>query len=152
MTHFIFEVNSLIRENCLKAIENLSEEQLNKIPQGLNNNIAWNLGHMVASQQILCYRLGNAPLYVPDAYLSLYKKDTSPKNWTAPADIKEIKEYFKITSAAFEADYNKKIFSNFSEYKTSAGALLKNIDDALVYNYGHENLHYGVILNLRKLV
>jgi hypothetical protein len=149
---FIFETLNKIRANSWKALDGYSEEQLNKIPEGFGNNIVWNLGHMVASQQILCYKLGGAPILVDDTFVSLYRKDTSPKNWTKPADLKEIKHYFEMTSEAFSKDYEKKIFTNYQPYTTSAGVTLNTIEDALIYNYGHENLHYGVILNLRKLV
>jgi hypothetical protein len=149
---FTFDVLNQIRANSWKAIDGYSEEQLNLTPQGLSNNIAWNLGHMVASQQILCYKNGGAEMLVPDSFLSLYRKDTSPKDWTKAADLKEIKHYFELTSESFSKDYDKKLFDNYKEYKTSAGVVLSKIEDALIYNYGHENLHYGVILNLRKLV
>jgi len=149
---FTFEALDQFRANSWKAIEGLSEEQLNLIPTGQNNNIAWNLGHMVASQQGLCYRMSGAPLLVPAEFIALYKKDSSPKDWTKAADLKEIKHYFEITSATFLKDYENKILNNYIEYKTSSGVTLRTIEDALIYNYGHENLHYGVILNLRKSV
>ncbi len=149
---FIFETLKQIRANTWKAIDGYSEEQLNKIPEGFGNNIAWNLGHMVATQQILCYKLSGANVLLPDSFISLYKKDSSPKDWTKPADLKEIKNYFEVTNEAFLADYVKNILNNYKPYTTSAGVTLNTIEDALIYNYGHENLHYGVILNLKKLV
>jgi hypothetical protein len=149
---FVFDTLRQIRANTWKALEGYSEEQLGIIPDGYGNNIAWNLGHMVATQQILCYRLAGAPEILPDSFISMYKKDTSPKDWTKPADIKEIKQFSEITLEAFPKDYEKKIFNNYKTYTTSAGVTLTCIDDALVYNYGHENLHYGVILAMRKLI
>ena len=149
---FIFEALNTIRKNTLEAVAHLSEEQLNTIPNGLNNNIIWNLGHIVASQQILCYKLGNAPLVLPTEFIDKYRKGTDPKGWTQKADLQEIKGYFALTSSRFEEDYKKAAFANFSEYQTSSGIVLRNIDEALVYNYGHENLHYGVVLTQRRLV
>jgi len=35
----------------LDLIKDLTTEQLNEIPKGFNNNIIWNLGHLIASQQ-----------------------------------------------------------------------------------------------------
>ena len=149
---FIFETLKQIRSNALKSIEGYSIEQLNKIPEGFGNNISWNLGHMVATQQILCYKLSGASLLLPEDFISLYKKDSSPKTWSKPASIEEIKKYFTLTNEAFALDYSKKIFANYKPYTTSAGVTLNTIEDALIYNYGHENLHYGVILTLKKLV
>ncbi len=149
---FIFNTLQTIRTNTWKAIDGYSEEQLGIIPEGFGNNIAWNLGHMVATQQILCYKNGGAQMLLPESFIALYKKDSSPKNWTKPADLKEIKHYFDLTSEAFPKDYEKNAFSAYASYTTSAGVTLAGIEDALIYNYGHENLHYGVILALRKLV
>ena len=149
---FIFDALEQFRANSWKAIEGLSEEQINLIPAGQNNSIAWNLGHMAASQQGLCYRLSGTPMLIPDAFIDLYKKGSSPKEWTKPADLKEIKHYFEITSEAFLRDYESKKLSNYKEYPTSSGVILRTIDEAVIYNYGHENLHYGVILALKKIV
>ncbi|MCS6823408.1 MAG: DinB family protein [Cytophagaceae bacterium] len=149
---FIFDALIQIRTNCWRAIEHLSIEQLHKIPQGCNNNIAWNLGHMVTSQQLLTYAKCNLPLLIPDEYLPLFRKDTSPKDWAKPADIEEMRRIFAHSNDMFYRDYVSNKFQNYQAYTTSSGLTLKHIDDALIYNYGHETLHYGVILMLRKLV
>ena len=47
-TFKIWETN---RKHYLKLIENYSLEQLNKIPEGFSNNLAWNLGHIIVAQQ-----------------------------------------------------------------------------------------------------
>lgn len=150
--NFIFEALNKIRANAWESVKGYSEEELGKIPEGFNNNIAWNLGHMVASQQLLCYRNGGVETMLPDSFLSLYRKGTSPRDWTKPADMKEIQHYFEITSKAFSKDYDNKIFTGLAPYITSAGVTISKVDEAILYNYGHENLHYGVILSLRKLV
>jgi hypothetical protein len=150
--NFIFDALIQIRTNAIKIADSLTDSQLNSIPTGFNNNIIWNLGHMVASQQILCYKLGGAPLLVSDDFLSLYKKDSTPSLWTVAPSYSDIKEAFLTTNSAFQKDYQNNLFENYSEYKTSSGLVLKNSNDALVYNYGHENLHFGIIMNLKKLV
>lgn len=148
---FIFEANRVLRQNMIESIRNLSIEQLHKIPTGFNNNIVWNLGHVVASQQILCYKLGNAPLLLPENFIERYRKGTSPKDWTAQENVPLILSYFDTTNV-IEQQYNTGLFEKFTEYQTSMGFMLKTIEDGIVYNYGHENLHYGTILNLRKIV
>src|SRR5690606_33434819 len=49
---------SLLETTRRKALEiagGLTPEQLLAVPKGFHNNILWNLGHLVASQQVLCY-------------------------------------------------------------------------------------------------
>lgn len=50
---FEFIINS--RTAFIKLVDSLTIEQLNKIPDGYNNNIIWNFGHIVVSTQTLCY-------------------------------------------------------------------------------------------------
>ncbi|MBC7887461.1 MAG: DinB family protein [Ferruginibacter sp.] len=40
-----------------QMVAELSVEDLNFIPGGFNNNIAWHLGHIISVQQSLCYGL-----------------------------------------------------------------------------------------------
>ena len=47
------------RSNIAKLVEGLSIEQLNHIPEGFNNNLAWNIGHILVTQELLIYRLSN---------------------------------------------------------------------------------------------
>src|SRR6267154_696892 len=62
----------------LNAINDLPADQLNEIPAGFNNNIIWNLGHMIAAQQSICYiRAGVLPV-VEKKYITEYKPGTKP--------------------------------------------------------------------------
>jgi hypothetical protein len=149
---FLFSAQQIIRSNALKAIEQLSMEQIYAIPEGYNNNIAWNLAHMVATPQILCYKLAKLAPILPEDFINRNKKDSSPRNWDKPEDLNLIKEYFNYSLQKQREDYAAGKFNEYTEYKTSAGVILTGIEEAMIYNYGHENLHYGVILAMRKLV
>ncbi len=149
---FIFEALKTIRQNTLEAVSALSTTQLHQIPANASNNIIWNLGHNVATQQILCYKLANIEMLIPQDFVDLYKKGSSPKQWNQEQNLDVIKNYFALTTANFEIDYLAKKFQNYKPYTTSSGLTLTCIEDALLYNYGHENLHYGVILNLKKQI
>ena len=52
-----FEALKKSRELVLKKIDGLSLEQLHKIPDGFKNSIAWNVAHLVVTQQLLHYKL-----------------------------------------------------------------------------------------------
>ena len=63
MTNTISQIQQT-RTHILSVLNELSLEQLNKIPAGFNNNIAWNLGHLVAAQQGVCYVRSGLPMKV----------------------------------------------------------------------------------------
>lgn len=147
-----FEILKITRGNILKAVQNLSDEQLIKIPQGFNNNILWNVGHIVSSGQKLTYGLSNIPMKVSEDYPTIFGKGTDPKKWSSTPDIGEIKGHLISTPALLEEDYKQGIFKEYKEYPTSYGFTICNIEDAIAFCNIHEALHFGVIMAMRKLV
>lgn len=147
-----FEIHKVTRENILKCVQDLSDEQLNKIPEGFNNNILWNMGHIVSSTQRLCYANSSLPLRVPENMPLIFGKGTNPKQWEAIPDVKSVKEYLVSTVTLLEQDCEDGIFHEYKGYLTSYGFEIKNIHDAIAFCNVHEALHFGVILTLKKLV
>ncbi len=152
MDKFVFEALATIRTNTLKYIASLSEKQLFTIPSGFNNNIVWQLGHMVTTQQLLCYHLSNNSLLIPQEYVSLFRKGTSPNDRMTQINVEEIRHYFFETTLQFMPDYNAGKLNEFTKYPTSMGVELTTIEDAITFNFGHENLHFGVIMAMTKVV
>ena len=74
------------------TLETISLEDLNKIPEGYNNNIFWNIAHLVATQQILVYKFSNVPVLVSDEIIDKYRKGTKPEADASQAEVDEIKE------------------------------------------------------------
>ena len=48
-----FDILLKSRELVLKTIDGLSMEQIHEIPDGFKNNIAWNVAHLVVTQQTI---------------------------------------------------------------------------------------------------
>jgi DinB superfamily len=55
-----------VRQFLIEQIAELTDEQLNKTPDGYNNNIIWNLTHLICAQQGICYLRGGQQAIVPD--------------------------------------------------------------------------------------
>jgi len=139
----------------LKQLEGLSTQQLNQIPTGFNNNISWNLGHLISAQQNMCYVRSGLPITVDDKYFSPYMSGTKPEKFIDEQDIKNIKELFITSIHQLQSDYDKKIFENYSPSAMIPkvfGFEVTNINDAIEYLLLHEGLHHGYILSLKHLV
>ena len=147
-----FEILNITRANILKTVCGLSDEQLVAIPKGFNNNIIWNMGHIISSGQKLTYGLAGLPLNLPESIPATFAKGTDPRSWTTAPDIQLIKELLQSTPGKLEEDYKQGLFKSFSEYKTSYGFLIKNIEEAIAFSNVHEALHLGVIMRQKKLV
>ena len=140
------------RKLTLKLIEGLTIEQLNKIPTGFNNNIIWNIAHLVVTQQLLCYKLSGLECKVSTEMIAEFQKGATPSYNISEEEIQSIKRQFIELSIILEEDLKKGIFTNYYEYKTSVDVTLKNIEDAIIFNLFHEGIHLGIILQLKKLV
>jgi hypothetical protein len=147
-----FDILKKNRILILKLIENYSIEELNKIPQGFKNNIAWNVVHSLVTQQLLCYKFSNLPLKISGELVELYKKGTSPQKDISKDDFEKIKAHFIEIPNQLEIDFNNQIFKTYKEYTTSVNVTLKDINSAIAFNNFHEGIHLGYILALKKLI
>jgi hypothetical protein len=140
------------RQLLLNVLAPLSNEQLNKIPTGFKNNIIWNVGHLLVTQQLLCYKLSGLDCLVSDEMIEKYQKGSTPINTVATAEVDEIKALFLKFPVQLSDDYEKGIFKNYYEYTTSVKVTITSIEDAIDFNLFHEGIHLGIILQLLKFV
>src|SRR5438445_7426651 len=83
-----------VRTFLLEGIKDLTVEQLNKIPAGFNNNIIWNLGHMIAAQQGICYKRAGATPLISDDFWDRFRSGSKPMGTVETAEIENIKSLF----------------------------------------------------------
>lgn len=148
------QINYLVitRNNVLNLVNKLSVEQLNKIPAGYNNNLIWNFGHLLVTQQLLCYGLSEIAMNVPSKWIEKYRKGTRPQEIISSEEIREIKSLFLEMPKMLTADYEKGIFQNYSTYETSFGITIHNIEQAITFNNIHEGMHLGYMMAMRKQI
>lgn len=149
---FPFTVLRASRANILKQCDGLSLEQLNKIPDGFGNNLIWNAGHVIATQQLLCYALAGVKTPVDMDFINRYRKGSRPDGNASATEWTFIKDRLFSTVDQFEKDLVSMDFSGYKPYTTSYNVELKNIGQALSFNNTHEGLHLGTMMALRKLV
>ncbi len=147
-----FNLLKISRNLVLKKIDGLTHEQLHKIPEGFKNNIAWNVVHLVVTQQLLHYKLSGLQCLVPDDLIEKYRKGTAPTEEMSAEDFEEVKELLAGLPDTLEEDYNEGIFKEYTEYETSTGFVITSINDAISFNNLHEGIHLGTIMDLYKLV
>ena len=138
------------RKNFIKLIESHSLEQLNTIPAGYKNNLIWNFGHVLVTQQLLCYKLSGLAMKLEDEIIAKYKKGTAPSGEVDADELERLK-YFALSSIDnLQNDLKAKRFEYFESYETSYGFTLENIEDAMDFNLVHESMHLGYAMAMRK--
>lgn len=147
-----FILHSATRQNVLNAIKELSLGKLNKVPTGYNNSIAWNVAHIVVTQQLLHYMMSNQPMLVSEELVAQYRKGTHVEAPISEEDWKTVLNLLRSQPERLQEDYEKQIFNNFNYYPTSYGFELNNIEEAILFNNVHEALHLGYIMAMKKLL
>lgn len=135
-----------------KATADLSAEALIRIPEGFNNNVLWNVGHLVVTQQLLCYKLSGLDMGVDDAMVKTFGKGSSPKDWTETPDYEALLVPLHGLVESTRRDYAAGRFQGFNTYTTSTGYTLASIEDAIAFNNFHEGIHLGYILAMRRIL
>lgn len=150
---FTFQVLKNTRTIFNKIIENNTLEDLNKIPAGFNNNIIWNIGHVIVSEQLLAYKLSGLESTLSDDMINKYRKDSKPEGDLTQDAVNEIKGLLFSTIEKTQSDYDADVFKTYNAYTVSTtGNTLNNIDEALQFIAIHEGLHYGYVLALLKAI
>jgi hypothetical protein len=148
----IFNITKTSRNALAQFLEKYTLEQLNKIPEGFNNNLIWNIAHVVVTQQRLVYKLSGLPVMITAEMEAKYEKGSKPEQDVSQAEVDEIKTLLFTSHDQTIADYENKIFKTFQEFTTSTGFTIKNVEDALSFNNFHEALHIGVIMSIKKFL
>lgn len=147
-----FEINRTTRNMVSTFLENYSLEQLNKIPEGYSNNLIWNIGHIVISQQLLVYKLSGLPMMVSDEMVDKYKKGSKVEHFVDQDEVNILKGLLFATLNKTELDSENNVFQNYTEYPTSTGFVIKSAQSAIDFNNFHEGLHIGIMMSIRKFI
>ena len=139
------------RKNIAAIVDEMTLEQLNTTPAGLNNNILWNLGHVLVTQQALNYRLSDLPMYLDSALIDQFKKGSEATTYSQEI-LDTINAKLLTLVETTKKDYESGMFKTFQEYPTSYGITLTNIEGALEFNNAHEALHLGYIMAIRRMI
>lgn len=146
------DIISATRKALIKTVLDLSDGQLNRVPSGFNNNIIWNMAHLVATfERVIYLRTGiTGPMEL--SFNEKYKNGTKPEAPASQEEIRFIKESLIMETEQFSADYSRLGAASYDPWKSSAGLQLDNIDDTIDYLAFHEGMHTGCILALKHLV
>ena len=147
-----FELNRTSRTLIVPFLEDFSLEQLNTIPTGFSNTLFWNIAHVVVTQQLLVYKLSGLPMLISDELVDKYKKGSKPEQAATQEEVDQIKALIFDLVDQTQADYGSGVFTQFTEYPTSSGFVLKNVKHAMAYNNFHEGLHLGIMMSMKKIL
>ncbi|RHW37621.1 DinB family protein [Lysinibacillus yapensis] len=134
------------RQNLTKVLEDVSPEVLERIPAGFNNNIHWQVGHiLVAAELFMFYGQNN----LPPQYNEYFKSGSKPAEWAGEVpSISSILELLNeqlerinaLPEEAFTVELPEPFIGN------------KNTGELAAFGAFHEALHLGQIQMLKRFI
>ncbi|WP_055108313.1 DinB family protein [Paenibacillus ihumii] len=154
MGEIIFSQLEFVRNQTLKMVQDLSEEQADIIPFGFRNNIRWNLGHIAFVQDAFAFRLTGRPSLISANYKGCFTNGTSPEGW--PEDVPKLAEIIEVLQSQpqqIASILPGKLDETVSKpYTTSSGITLDRVEGFLNFCLYHEGMHFSVIKMYKKLI
>jgi DinB superfamily len=145
-----FKTFRITRFHLMREVEGLSREQMLCIPEGRDDNILWNVGHLLCSLSRLTYVFSGYDLPIPEAYLGLFGKNTTTTAWETTPDLDEVMAYFISLPDKIEQDYTAGRFAEYKPLQIVPGDDIRSVEEAIAFHCFHEGLHIGKILTLKE--
>lgn len=148
----LFKAWKTSRRAYLTFFENYSLDQLNMIPNGFNNNLIWNIGHIIATHHKLMYIGSDLQGYISDELYERYQSGTRPTTAVTQDEADLLKDLLTAQIEPTINDFKNEIFLTYNERTTGTGFHLTSVYDAFEWNNFHEGLHLGYMMSMRKLI
>lgn len=129
----------------LQMVEELSLDELNALPEGFNNNIIWNMGHILVSTLGLCYIRSQVTPALALPFPGRFAKGTRPTVNATLEEVQEIKKLLVTSLDQIEADIRSGVFENWQTCSTDTYQVpMDSVENTLICCVAHENLHLGI--------
>jgi len=154
VSQFAVRMHRQVRSSIHAAIGELSAKQLQAVPDGFDNNIAWNVGHLLVVQPRILYARCGLPVSVDEEMVPLYLPGTSPADWESEPDAEALVAGLLPQQEQLEEDYGAGRFDDveFEAFTTGSGMQIGSLEDAFTFNLYHESQHYGFVQALVNAV
>ncbi len=144
----LFNQIESFRQDLLGVLEDVTEEMSNIVPEGFNNSIKWNVGHIYLDQYLWIYHKIDDELLLPMNFRELFSYGTNPADWLVEAPtLEELKVLLIEQVAHIKEDFESRLDEELTE---PTELEMNTIGEVLPRTLYHEGLHIGAILAFEK--
>jgi len=152
LREFLFNQLKVIRSNTINAVKGLSEGQADSVPEGFNNHIRWNLGHIYLVQEKFAFGFIPEPMQMPEEFTELFGRETKPSEWKVqPPILPELIKLLEDQTSRIKESLNNRLDEVVANpFAMPSGLTLKTIGEFLTFSMYHEGMHVQTIKMLRR--
>lgn len=153
MAQSIVNTGKILRQIVIGQLQGVSEAQLDIQPEGFNNTIRWNIGHMVYWMDKYSMLSLGYPSEIPSQYETLFGSGTKPSNWTATPPSKEELTQLLAAQLSRLSELEPELLDQKLQSPFELGPF-QFITAGELFNFAlmHEAIHLGVISSQLKLI
>ncbi|GMK37056.1 hypothetical protein PCCS19_01090 [Paenibacillus sp. CCS19] len=152
MVNYLFKQLRFVRNNTIKLVDGMSEEATRIVPSGFNNNILWNLGHILLVHEKFSFALTNERMDLPKHIADLFASGTKPENWGKQVpSLDEIALLLSKQVDRIEQILEHRLEDNLEKpFVTSVGLELLTVKECLSFCLYHEGMHFATIKAIKQ--
>lgn len=153
VTDLTYELEILqeARNKLLSVLHASSNDQLTAIKKGYNNNILWNIGHIVCTQQLLCYRVFGHEINLDPEFIDSFRKGSVPNGEKELKHIPAIERELQYGVDELKQNLTSLSWNMETPYATSFGITLNSIEEVVQFLLMHDGIHLGYIMAQKRI-
>ncbi|HWK22961.1 MAG TPA: DinB family protein [Ureibacillus sp.] len=146
MSELIKKQYNVTRQRISSTLEGLSSELLDIVPEGFNNNIHWQVGHILVTGELFMF---NGQNNLPVEYAQYFKSGSKPADWNKDVPsvetiLERLDEQLNRINLLPEEAFTLELQQPFIGNKTTG--------ELAAFGAFHEALHLGQIQTLKRLI
>ena len=154
MEQLLFQHMETVRTITNNTIKKIPEDMVHIIPEGFNNNIHWNFGHIAYTQEKLVYVVQGEEIGLPKEYEEYFAAGTKPSEWKGtPPTIADISlvlaEQPERIKKAMAGNLQKELPTPFTN---KAGITFYSVGETFLFSFYHEALHIEAIKRIYRSI
>ncbi len=152
MNHYLFEQLKFARNSTTEYTKKVHENRLEVVPEGLNNNIKWNLGHIYMVMEKFAFQLTDEKTKIPINFPELFNPGTSPEIWFVERPtLEELLVLISEQTKRMEETLSERLEEPLKEiYYSSTGLQINSVQECLSFCLYHEGMHFAAIKSINQ--
>ncbi|SDW51531.1 DinB superfamily protein [Marininema mesophilum] len=152
---FLIQHLLFTRDITIATLASTSEEIADVIPKTSTNNIRWHLGHILVTQDQLLFGKLQENSGIPEHYIALFGRDTSPSNWKETGGVPSLKELHTLLDSQKDRitnAFNDQLEKPLPKPFTVKSYTIETFGHMVAFATWHEGYHHGFINGLKRAV
>lgn len=141
---YAFQLMNRTRQGLLKHLESLPADKRGVVPAGFNNNVHWQLGHIITVTDGLIHRFSGRSITLPEQFAGFFGPGTKPADWTEdPPAWDDLIQLLKDQPARLRETFEPVLEEPVAQKDNFASAV--TVGDLFHLCNAHESSHTGMV-------